>query len=159
MKGIEVNYQQPFTFLPAPFDNFGTLLNYTYVDSKIRYFSTLSSTGFVDADLTGLSKNAFNATVYYEDKAFSARVSAAYRDNYLTAVPSGTSFNNADGVRSTLTFDTSISYAVNDHLKVTFEGLNLTDTFNEQFTDTTCDSIYVNTHTGRQFYLGARYAF
>ena len=38
--------------------------------------------------------------------------------------------------------------------KVTFEGLNLTDTFNQQFTDTDRDSILVNSHTGRQFYLG-----
>jgi len=159
LRGVEINYQQPFSFLLAPFSNFGTLLNYTFVDSKIRYFSTQVAAGFVEADLTGLSKNAFNATLYYEDKGFSARISAAYRDNYLTAVPSGTSFNNADGVRSTLTFDTSISYAVNRHLKVTLEGLNLTDQFNQQFTDTNRDSILVNTHTGRQFYLGARYAF
>ena len=159
LKGLEINYQQPFSFLPGALANFGTLLNYTFVDSKIRYFSAQAGSGFVEADLTGLSKNAFNATLYYEDKAFSARVSAAYRDNYLTAVPSGTSFNNADGVRSTLTFDTSISYSFNTHFKITLEGLNLTDQFNQQFTDTNRDSILVNTHTGRQFYLGARYAF
>lgn len=159
LKGLEINYQQPFSFLPGALANFGTLLNYTFVDSKIRYLSTLASSGFIEADLTGLSKNAFNATLYYEDKAFSARVSAAYRDNYLTAVPSGTSFNDADGVRSTLTFDTSISYALNSHIKLTLEGLNLTDQFNQQFTDTNRDSILVNSHTGRQFYLGVRYAF
>ncbi len=159
LKGVEINYQQPFSFLPGALANLGTLLNYTFVDSTIRYFSGQAASGFVAADLTGLSKNAFNATLYYEDKGFSARVSAAYRDNYLTAVPSGTSFNNADGVRSTLTFDTSISYAINPHVKLTLEGLNLTDQFNQQFTDTNRDSILVNTHTGRQFYLGVRYAF
>jgi len=159
LKGIEINYQQPFSFLPGTLANFGTLLNYTYVDSRIKYFSSLSPTGTIDNDLLGLSKNAFNATLYYEDKTFSARISAAYRDRYLTAVPSGTSFNNADGVRNTLTFDSSISYAINKHLKITLEGLNLTDTFNQQFTDTVRDSIYVDSHTGRQFYLGVRYAY
>lgn len=159
LKGLEVNYQQPFYFLPGMLKNFGVLLNYTYVDSKIRYFSSLSPTGYTTAELTGLSKNAFNATVYYEDKKFSARLSAAYRGRYLTAVPSGTSFNNADGVRATLTLDSSVSYAVNRHLKLTFEGLNLTDEFNQQFTDTYRDSIYVDSHTGREFYFGVRYAF
>src|SRR5262249_44083077 len=38
LKGVEVNYQQPFTFLPAPFDKFGAVLNYTGVDSNIDYF-------------------------------------------------------------------------------------------------------------------------
>lgn len=159
LKGVEVSYQQPFSFLPGSLANFGTLLNYTFVDSKITYFDRLSASGFTDADLLGLSKHAFNATLYYEDDRFSARGSIAYRDDYLTAIPSGTSFNNADGVRSTLTVDGSIGYSVNDNLRLTLEGLNLLDTFNRQFTDTGRDSILVNSHTGRQFYLGARYQF
>jgi outer membrane receptor for monomeric catechols len=56
-------------------------------------------------------------------------------------------------------FFRSISYALNSHIKLTLEGLNLTDQFNQQFTDTNRDSILVNSHTGRQFYLGVRYAF
>jgi len=159
LKGVEISYQQPFSFLPGALANFGTLLNYTFVDSKITYFSRLAPSGFTDADLLGLSKHAFNATLYYEDEVFSARVSAAYRDDYLTAIPSGTSFNNADGVRNSLTLDGSIGYSLTDNLRLTLEGLNLLDTFNQQFTDTGRDSILVNSHTGRQFYFGARYQF
>ena len=33
----------------------------------------------VTNDLTGLSKDAYNATLYFDNKIFSARVSAAYR--------------------------------------------------------------------------------
>jgi iron complex outermembrane receptor protein len=117
--------------LPAgPAAHTGAIFNATVVDSKIDYISARSPTGFVQDDLVGLSKNAFNATLYYEDDAFSARVSAAYRDKYLTAVPSGTSTNDIDGVRAITTIDASASYAINKRLKLTFEGLNLTDAFN-----------------------------
>jgi len=159
LKGIEVSYQQPFSFLPGLLRHTGAIFNVTVVDSKIDYISARSPTGFVQNDLVGLSKNAFNATLYYEDSKFSARVSGAYRDKYLTAVPSGTSTNDIDGVRSTFTVDASASYAINKRLKVTFEGLNLTDAFNDQYTDSRRDSVYVYSHTGRQFNFGLRYSF
>src|SRR6185503_9306707 len=66
LRGVEVNYQQPFTFLPAPFNNFGTLLNYTGVKSSIDYFvGTAPPPGqtqlqTIDADLINLSKDSFN---------------------------------------------------------------------------------------------------
>ena len=44
-------------------------------------------------------------------------------------------------------------------LTVSLEGLNLTDEANDQFTDTVADRVVVYTHTGRQFFLGARYKF
>jgi len=38
VKGAELNYQQAFTFLPAPFNRFGSLLNYTHVSSETTYY-------------------------------------------------------------------------------------------------------------------------
>ncbi|KAK0340474.1 hypothetical protein LTR94_030351, partial [Friedmanniomyces endolithicus] len=72
LKGIEVSYQQPFTFLPGVFQNLGAIFNVTLVDSEISYISTRSASGYVDNDLIGLSKSAYNATLYYEDSRFSA---------------------------------------------------------------------------------------
>ena len=74
-------------------------------------------------------------------------------------MPSGTSTNDIDGVRSTTTVDASASYAINKRLKLTFEGLNLTDEFNDQYTDSVRNSVYVYSHTGRQFNFGLRYSF
>jgi iron complex outermembrane receptor protein len=37
LKGYELSVQRPFTFLPAPFDKFGGILNYTHVKSDIQY--------------------------------------------------------------------------------------------------------------------------
>jgi outer membrane receptor protein involved in Fe transport len=37
LRGIEVSYQQDFTFLPGFLKNFGALLNYTYIKSELNY--------------------------------------------------------------------------------------------------------------------------
>ena len=157
LKGIEVNYQQPFTFLPGFFKHFGVLLNYTYVDSRIKYL--VSPTVSTTNDLVGLSKHAFNGTLYYEDAKLSVRGSVAYRGRYLTAVPSGTSTNDVDGVNPITTFDVSITYSVTPHIKLTLDGQNLTDAFNYQFNDSRRDSVFVYTHTGREIHGGIRFSF
>jgi TonB-dependent receptor len=162
LKGFEINYQQPFKFLPGAWSNLGVLLNYTYVDSKIDYVtSPTGATPPVQNDLVNLSKNAWNATLYYEDGGFSVRTSASYRDSYLTSVPAANApaIQDADGTNETLNVDLAASYSLNDHLTLSLEGLNLTDEANDQFTDTQTNRVVVYTHTGRQVFLGARYKF
>lgn len=168
LKGAEVSYQQPFSFLPGFASNFGIILNYTYVDSEVQYLNTA---GVVVAEetLAGLSQNAANATLYWDNGVFSARVSAAYRDEYLTTVPGrnqspslgaeAVGQNDVEGTAETLNIDFSSSWAVTDHLDLTLEALNLTDEFEDQWISSTADrSVYYH-HTGRQYFLGARYKF
>ncbi len=157
LKGAEVSYQQPFTFLPGFWSNFGTQLNYTYVQSDIQY---LSSSGAPSAKgpMVGLSKNAWNATLYYQGDHFSGRVSAAYRDQFMTTIP-GRNNNDVEGTKATTTIDASISYKFDEHLEVSLEGLNLTDEWIDQWVDSVGDRSSVYTHTGRQFMLGLRYKF
>ena len=157
LKGFELSYQQPFSFLPEGWDNFGAILNYTYVESEIQYPDATQPSGFVSAPLTGLSKTAWNATLYYEDDVFSARVSASYRDGYLTRVP-GQNGNSVEGTNETLNYDASLSYQVNDQIAVTVEALNLSDEVNDQYVDAS-DRVVVYHHTGRQFLLGVRYTY
>jgi len=37
LKGVELQYQQPFTFLPEALKGFGFIGNFTYVDSNVNY--------------------------------------------------------------------------------------------------------------------------
>ncbi|WP_235524522.1 TonB-dependent receptor [Caulobacter sp. Root655] len=157
LKGLEINYQQAFTFLPGLLRHTGALINYTYVDSQIDYF--LASGAVTTNDLVGLSKNAYNATLYYEDDRFSARVSASYRDKSIVALPANNPYQDLEGYDANLTFDMAASYQINDHFKLSLEGLNIFDRFNRQFIDSTRDSTFVYTHTGRQFNLGLQYKF
>ncbi len=168
LKGAEVSYQQPFSFLPGFMSDFGVILNYTYVDSEVQYLNT-SGVVVAEETLAGLSQNAANATLYYDNGVFSARVSAAYRDEYLTTVPGrnqspglgaqAVGQNDVEGTAETLNIDFSTSWALNDHLDLTLEALNLTDEFEDQWISSTADrSVYYH-HTGRQYFLGARYKF
>ncbi|MDB5457522.1 MAG: TonB-dependent receptor [Caulobacter sp.] len=158
LRGLELNVQQPFTFLPGFWSHFGVLANYTYVKSDIQYLTSAApGAPTVTATLVGLSKNAANGTLYYETDRFSIRGSLAYRSGYLTQVP-GRNGNFVEGVNSTLNVDAQASYDLNDHLQISLEALNLTDEFNDKYVDVS-DRPWVYMHTGRQYYVGARYTF
>ena len=135
------------------------LLNYTRVKSEIDYCNNALCTAVVTEDLINLSPKAYNATLYYEDSRFSARVSAAYRAGYLQNVP-GRNGNCVEGKKKTLNIDSSASFKLRDNIMLTFEGLNLTDEDNHQFVgDGDRESTSVFHHTGRQIYFGVRYSF
>jgi iron complex outermembrane receptor protein len=158
LRGFEINWQQPLTFLPGPWSHFGYILNYTFVDSDIEYLtSTTPGAPTVNATLVGLSKHAANATLYYETDTWSIRGSASYRDGYLTQVP-GNDGNAYHGTNSTLNIDMQASVNLRKNLKLSFEGVNLTDEFNDQYVGDS-NRLNVNTHSGRTYFVGLRYNF
>jgi TonB-dependent receptor len=158
LKGSEVSFQQPFSFLPAPFSNFGTILNYTYVTSNIQYVNTNPGPAFITNTLLNLSKNAANATLYFDNGTWSARVSGAYRSPYLTAVP-GANLNDVEGTKQTINVDFASSWNVTDNLQLTLEALNLTNQFQYQYVDSNGNRTNYYHQQGRDYLLGARYKF
>ncbi|MBB3344114.1 TonB-dependent receptor [Luteimonas sp. RC10] len=176
LKGWELTYQQPFSFLPGFWRNFGVQMNYTHVDSDIEYvFSTAANsnasvvTQVTENQLVNLSPNSYNATLYYDDGRFSARASTSYRDGYIGEVLSrenvwdldGNQFATADvtGKHSVRNVDFNMSYRVNDKLSLTFEAINLLDTADRRYVDSDLMLPDRYTVTGRQYYVGARYRF
>jgi iron complex outermembrane recepter protein len=159
IKGVEINYQQPFTFLPAPFDKFGFLGNYTYVDSKIKYMTASGGSMIVATtnQLTNLSHVSWNATLYYEDDAISTRVSAAYRSKYLTQVP-GRNGSDVEGTASTLNVDASFTYNIDENWAATLEGINLTDEKQDQYFDSS-EMLSFRHKTGRELLFGIRFNY
>ena len=155
LRGFEVQFQQPFTFLPGILNNFGFIGNYTYLNSQVNYGTVAAP---LRNQLTGLSKNGYNATLYYEDDRFSARVSGAYRSGFLTRVP-GQNGNDVEGTNASFNVDASMSFALTDQVKLTLEGINLTDEFRDQYVDSVGNRPVVYHHTGRSVLLGARFTF
>jgi TonB-dependent receptor len=158
LNGLELNYQQPFTFLPGIGKNFGTLLNYTMVQSKIDYATTATGGSYITDDLLNLSPTSWNATFYYDDGTFSGRVSASSRSTFLTRVP-GQNNNDVEGKNGSVNVDFSMNYKVNKNLDVTLEATNLTNTPNDQFISRARNSSVVYNVTGRELLIGARYKF
>lgn len=152
LQGIELQYQQPFTFLPGLWSNFGFVGNITYVDSEVNY-----GAGIGDNRLLGQSKNTLNATLYYEDGPFQARVSAAHRSQYLSAFPGGNG-NSEEGVNDTTNIDFSTSYDFTDSMTVSLEGINLTDEYIDRYADIT-DRVSDYRHTGREVAIGLRWKY
>lgn len=158
LTGYEINVQQPLSFLPGIGKHLGVLLNYTQVKSKITYLVSPSSSSVIVDDLLNMSPESVNATLYYDDGTFSARVSASKRSGFLTRVP-GQNNNDVEGKNGSTNVDMSISYKVNKNLDITLEGVNLTNEANDQFISRARNSAVVYHVTGREYLLGARYKF
>jgi len=151
LKGIEIQYQQPFTFLPGLWSNFGFTGNVTWVDSEVSYGTAGKNR------LTGQSKNTANATLYYEDGPFQARVSIAHRSQYLLSFP-GANGNSEEGVNDTTNVDASMSYEFTPNLTFSLEGINLTDAYTDRYVDVT-NRVSDYRHTGREIAVGLRWKY
>jgi iron complex outermembrane recepter protein len=158
LDGFELSYQQPFTFLPSFWSNFGFMGSYTKVESDLDYLNTA---GVVQATkpLVNLSDETTSATIYYENESFNGRVSLASRSGYLTT-PIGRNGNAEEGTNGTVNVDASFGYQINDSFKVTLEALNLTDEADDQWVGSEDEKRLSYYHTtGRQFNLGVQYKF
>ena len=75
--GIELNYQQQLTMLPAPFDGLLVGANYTYTDSEGQYLN--EDGDLVDIPLPKTSEHVANGIIGYEKDGFSLRAALSYR--------------------------------------------------------------------------------
>ncbi|KAK0331698.1 hypothetical protein LTR94_027874, partial [Friedmanniomyces endolithicus] len=95
--GLEVAYQQNFTFLPGWWKNFGVQANYTHIESELNYIldpgalatATAPARPAVIAQgpFLGASPDSVNLTLFYEVPRFSIRGSLAHRSGYYTTYP------------------------------------------------------------------------
>lgn len=88
IKGAELSVSLPGAMFSDALEGFGTILSISQTDSGIRIIDppgtgTTSGTGFGEIPLPGLSKTVWNATLYYEDHGFSARVATRARSKYI----------------------------------------------------------------------------
>ena len=169
LKGMEIALQSTFRFLPGFLKNFGVLANATFVDSSASYSqggpaTTITRPGGAlgslpntvrTATLYGLSKRAYNGTLYYEDAKFSARGSVSYRSPYIDGASA--TGNLFEGYNSSLNVDASMRYKLTPALELSVEGTNLTDNYRSRYTDLDANRNYENNHFGRTFLVGARF--
>jgi TonB-dependent receptor len=118
--GIELNYQQQFLGLPAPFNGMGVALNYTFTDSEATVFDRDDKVPFfLQSDHIG------NAALFYERSGLEARLAYTYYSTYLDGL--------GDDVIQDLYFDErgqldfKSSYQLTDYMNVFFEWHNITD--------------------------------
>lgn len=151
--GFEVNYTQKLPY------GFGVQTNYTYSDAQLKQTAEQKEAG-EEAVLPNNSEDTFNATVYYENTTFSARVSYTYRSEYFYTNYLGLN-QYKDGFGQ---YDLNISYNVTEDLNLVFQAINLTDEEQEATSGNSTGMSDANRPLaihdyGRRFLLGAQMKF
>ncbi|GAB7553367.1 TonB-dependent receptor [Novosphingobium sp. 11B] len=172
LKGVEVALQMPFSFLPGILSHTGFQGNVTFVDSGADYKITgpaetactrnattgaCALTGVTKTygnTLYGVSKRAWNATLYYDDGKFSLRGSVSYRSPFSDA--SSATGNIFEGYGSYTSVDAAVRYKATEWLELSIDGNNLTDAYRYRYNDIYQTRNYENNHFGRTILFGAR---
>jgi iron complex outermembrane recepter protein len=144
VSGAELAYQQNFTFLPAPFDGFGVLANYTYMDTH------------GGNRLQGASKNNYTASVYYEKGRFGGRLNYTYRGEFYVDTEGNSQDDRIQQPFGTL--DANVTYSIGDYLSLVLEATNiLQDSDQVRFVPIDLPAFY--TDNGRRILFGLRATF
>lgn len=169
LKGVTLNYIQPIG------DHFGVSLNYTYATGHSSGGTLLynpdgtlgNNVAAGNRPLFGTSKNTANASVFFEDAHWNARVNYTYRSKFYDGMMSSSGqmallpyWQSGQGY---LSF--SAGYKLNDHLSFSFDAMNLNNPKLRYFIDgaqaglgfsTAPEAFYVN---GRQYYFNVNFKF
>lgn len=167
INGYELSYQQDLTFLPGWMKNFGVQANFTKLTSELGYIIDPVAGIVSNGPFTGASPKSANATLYYETPKWSARVSWAYRDRYVTNYPlaAGTCapgecnsplINDFLGSEATRNVDAALKFQATDYLQFTLEGLNLTNQTEDRWAYQDEPLVTQYSSTGRQIFAGFR---
>lgn len=125
-KGIELTARTAFTFLPGWLGGFGGDVNYTRMSYK--YAPGTERINILDGSVlpyAGMSKNSYNAALWYDLGKINARLAYNYRDRFYTGnndVAGNPTFQDKTGF-----LDAKFQYRYNDNITFSIEGKNLTD--------------------------------
>lgn len=126
--GAEIAFQRRLSFIPF-LDDFSVYLNYTYTHSKARIQSRQANEGNANATeeirLPGQASHVGNASVAYEGKKFSARLSLNFNGSYLSEL--GGTKDEDIFIKNRMQLDATAGYAINNRFRLFVEALNLTN--------------------------------
>ena len=165
LKGLEFSVSLTGESFTDALSGFGAILSYSYTESSITIQDPpgnnfITGNGLGEIPLPGLSENVWNATLYYENAGFSARVATRARSKYIGEVTNFANDRALKYVKGDQITDAQIGYEFGpgrlDGLSILFQVNNLT---NEPYI------AYAVTETrqqdfqeyGRQYMLGVNY--
>jgi len=129
--GIEVNLQQKFTFLPAPFDGFGINANATWVSGELDLVSGES----IDA-LPLQVDQLWNVQLFYERGGFRGSIAARFNGGKIDELGS---LGDPDSIvwdDEETDISAQVSYRFNENWEVTFKGSTLFEDDTRKFEGT-----------------------
>lgn len=151
VSGVELIAQFPLSIIHDSLEGFGINANFTMLDNSLTGESDLD----IPAPPEGLAEETYNLTAYYETEKFDARISYNYKDKYVEYIASDMYPVCRDAYGQT---DIAIGYQVSDNIKLTLEGINITDEATTAYTiDPSFPTMYE--FSGRRISLGVRADF
>lgn len=111
-RGVELQGQMFFRFLPGILKNFGIIANYTYTEGKLSFKKIPNAVTDPPAEvpLVGVAKNTFNLTGLFERGTLNARVSYNYNDRFLTSL--ATPLRNSNYLAPRNWMDIAVNYSI-----------------------------------------------
>lgn len=151
VSGLELQYQQAFTFLPAPFNGLGLAANYTYTKSNIKENGDQSGWSFKPIDANGLMKSNGGITLWYEQGGWEARLSANHHSAYNRAPTWDSTFFQLNGAETWVSMN--LARKLSENLQLRFGVENATNQ-RVTYTDPLNPLRQVNFQFGRRFNAG-----
>ncbi|UGQ47493.1 TonB-dependent receptor [Massilia endophytica] len=146
VRGIELQYVQDLG------NGFGANLNYTYADGKETGKAPKSACADLgDCHMIGTSKNSYNASLFYENDKFSARVNYSFRSAFLN----GLDRNSAIYQDDVKTISAAVNYNLTENLTLSLEGKDLNDPLLKSYA-TSKDQPRAFYKNGKQIFFGVR---
>lgn len=118
--GVELAYQNFFSFLPSPLDGFGVNLNYTFADSSVTVFEREDD----DLPFFKQSDRVGNLAVIYEKYGVTGQIAVSYTSPNLGSL--GGNVEGDDYADNYTTLDAKLSVPLNRRLRgfVDFRNIN-----------------------------------
>lgn len=163
IRGIEVSLSVPLEQILKPLNGFGFLTSASFTDSRVTTFLATDRTATATTTVPGLSKWVVNSTLYFEKAGFEARISHRFRTQFLGELAAISATRTFRTSRPESIIDAQVGYAFTgnflDGLRVTVQGLNLTDEPFETFQGGDNRQLIDSQSFGRTFLVGASYSF
>ncbi len=147
VRGFEIGVTQFFDFLPAPFDGFGVIANYTYADSE-------DSAGF---PLVATSKHSYNIVGLFEKGPVSARIAYNWRDDAVFEFSQG----RPDVIAARSQLDAQLGIDITRNFALSFQAQNLMpkDSATVEIANFNPDALNSYALSERRFSIGLRAKF
>jgi len=134
---------------------FGTIVNYTYVDSDIAYDNSSVADQFA---ILGLSDSA-NVVLFYDKNGWIGRLAYNWRDEFLSGTVDGNGIANPVYTEEYGQLDAIVSYTFEQRgITLFVEGFNLTDEYARSHSRRDEQVEYV-TKLGSRYGVGVRWVF
>ena len=155
--GFEVSAVVPLKVLTSALDGFGVVGNYANTTSKIKFSNGSSIT------LPGLSKDVFQAQVYFEKYGFNARASFTHRGSYLGDYQLFSAQVYANETKAQSTLDAQIGYDFKkgplNGVSIYLQGHNLTNSKTLSYVNNDPNETNIRDQYGSTYLAGMTFKF